>query len=73
MIRNKRAYAKKTTKCPICGNLMELDDIDYNFDGNQDEVYCCFDCNTTAFVKVRYSKVVKTEYTDADGNEIKGD
>lgn len=72
MIRDKRAYGRKTTKCPFCGKLMELDDIDYNFDGNQNEYYACFDCYTSALVKVRYSRIVKTEYTDEYGNEIRG-
>lgn len=67
---NKKAYGRKTTICPICGKVMELDDIDYNFKGNQDEVYCCYDCNTTAYVKVRYSKVTKTEYVDEDGKTL---
>lgn len=70
MIKSKRAYGRKTAICPICDKSMELEDIDYNFDGNQDEYYACFDCSISAFVKVRYSRVIKTEFIDEDGNEI---
>lgn len=61
-------YSKiKIPHCPICGKEMYLDDIDYNFDGNQDNYFVCnYDCPTSAFQKVRYGKVV---YERLDGLE----
>ena len=32
-------------KCPICGNILETDDIDYNFEGNQNESSTCNHCH----------------------------
>ena len=61
------------TKCPICGKPMELDGVDYNCTGNQDEYYACEECDTFALAKIRYGKIYKTEYTDQYGNEIKGE
>jgi ssDNA-binding Zn-finger/Zn-ribbon topoisomerase 1 len=64
-------YTKDKPICPICGQPMNLDDIDYNFDGNQDNYWVCNNenCNNgriyfnvSAFQKVRYGKVVKTEF-----------
>lgn len=60
----------KNIRCPKCKKLMYCDDIDTHFEGCQDEVLLCDDCSTTAFVKVRYSKVCKIEYRDEDANEI---
>lgn len=54
-------------KCPICGGPMEHDDTDFRFDGFQDEYYICEKCSVGAFVKVRYGKVCKTEFTDEQG------
>lgn len=49
--------------CPKCDKEMEIDDIDYNFDGCQDEYWKCNDtCQCMAIVKVRYGKVCKVEY-----------
>lgn len=65
------SYARKV-RCPICRKEMTLDDIDYNFKGNQDEYFICENCMTSAFVKVRYEKVCKTEFTNSDGETIMG-
>lgn len=67
------SYAKNIY-CPVCKEKMILDDIDYNFKGNQDEYFICEtdNCMTSAFVKVRYGKVCKTEFTNSDGKTIKG-
>ena len=52
--------------CPDCGGQMEIDDIDYRFKGCQDEYWICEKCRATAFVKVRYGKVCKTEFTERE-------
>ncbi|MBQ7977928.1 MAG: hypothetical protein IJ301_05025 [Clostridia bacterium] len=65
-------YLDERPKCPKCGKAMELDDIDYNFKGNQDEYWICDDkCCMSAFVKVRYGKPLGISYTDEDGNQVK--
>jgi len=62
----RKTYGKEI-KCPICGKEMEIDDIDYRFDGCQDEYWKCETCGeASAFVKVRYGKVCKTEYNEHD-------
>ena len=48
-------------KCPICEEEMELDDVDYNFEGNQDNYFICKNDNTSSFQKVRYGKVIFEE------------
>ena len=56
-------------KCKKCGNLLFIDDIDYNFEGCQDELLICDKCNLTYFVKVRYGKICKVRYEKNDGFE----
>ncbi len=66
-------YYKKFAKgilCPICKKPIELDDIDYRFDGCQDEYWGCPDCSTSAFIRVRYSKIVASEIKDTNGIDI---
>lgn len=46
-------------KCRQCGNLLLNDDIDYNFDGCQDEWDICNECNLLYFVKVRFGRICK--------------
>lgn len=50
MIRN---YLKT---CPKCNNILEVDDIDYDFDGKQDELLICNKCKKYIMVKVRFGK-----------------
>ena len=45
--------------CPKCSNILQVDDIDYQFKGCQDEVSYCSVCDLWYFVKVRYNKIVK--------------
>ena len=65
------AYGRKIVKCPVCGKLMELDDIDFNFNGNQDEYYYCWDCYTSAFVQVRASQVAYVKFKDESGYKLR--
>ena len=51
-------------KCPICGKEMKSYDIDYNFDGNQDEYYDCENCHHSFEYHIRYHKVWKYEVWD---------
>lgn len=67
--KHKKTYAQPI--CPNCKNGMRLDDIDYNFDGCQDEYWLCNDCEITAYVKVRYANVVVIEYFNTWGEVIK--
>lgn len=53
-------------KCKFCNHEMRLDDIDYNFKGNQDNYYHCDNCNGSAFEKIRYNKQVYLEYTESE-------
>lgn len=55
----------KGMKCYYCGKEMELDDIDYNFKGNQDDYLIC-DCGVSCIVKVRYGKVCKKKWVKED-------
>ena len=54
--------------CPRCGADMYVDDVDYNFDGCQDNYYICPACQLGAFEKVRYKKPCKIKYSDEEGN-----
>lgn len=49
-------------KCKYCGTLMNLDDVDYSFEGNEDRYYVCPKCNALLLVKVRYKKIQKKIY-----------
>lgn len=48
-------YTSKVT-CEFCQSEMELDDIDENFKGNQDNYYLCPCCQSSAVEKIRYGK-----------------
>lgn len=45
--------------CPYCGNLLEVEDIDFNFKGNQDEYLYCFECDRYFLAKIRYNKLYR--------------
>lgn len=40
---------------------MTLDDVDFNFKGNQDNYWIC-DCGGSAFEKIRYGKRISIKY-----------
>lgn len=48
-------------KCPKCGNSLHCDDIDYNFEGCQDEYLECQVCHISFYVKVRFGHVHSVE------------
>ena len=53
-------------KCPKCyGNLI-IDDIDFNFKGNENDYCICEKCNSSIFIKIRYGKVCKVEIIDKE-------
>ena len=57
------------TKCPACkGNLVE-EDIDYNFDGCQDEMSYCENCKIYFYFRIRYHKVCKRYTYSKEGEE----
>lgn len=59
----RETYLKEKLICKTCGKEMILNDIDYSFKGCQDEYWLCEKCFVGAFVKVRYGKVCKIEYS----------
>lgn len=61
----KNNYQKK---CPKCDTELYVDDIDYNFKGNQDEYLICPKCYAFVFAKVRYNKVCKIEFEEMDAD-----
>lgn len=66
----KNFYGKGVV-CPICWNEMVLDDVDYNFEGNQNEYWICNKCDSSGYVKVRYGKPISKELMDKDGKSIR--
>lgn len=48
--------------CKYCGSEMKLDDVDYNFKGNQDNYWICDNCGTGCFEKIRYGKSCYKEF-----------
>lgn len=53
-------------KCPHCGKEMKLDDIDFNFKGNQNEYWTCPHCHFSAIAKIRYGRYISTSFFPAD-------
>lgn len=56
--------------CKKCGSLMDIDDVDFRFEGNYDRYYICSNmhCRNAGFDKVRYNKVIYEEqYNEIDG------
>ena len=52
-----------------CGKEMILDDINYNFKGNQDEYWMC-ECGCSSVIKIRYGKPYKVDVYDENGDEV---
>lgn len=54
---------KNILECKNCNKPMRLDDVDFNFKGNQDNYYVCDFCNLCGAVeKIRYGKSIKIEW-----------
>ena len=62
----RSVYGMEGLKCRRCGERADLDDIDYNFRGCQDEVWVCDRCRVMLHVKVRYGKVISVRETETD-------
>ena len=56
-------------KCKFCNCEMRLDDVDYNFSGNQDNYYTCDNCGASAFEKIRYHKSIYIDFIEGEKNE----
>lgn len=55
----QHSYLKnKYPTCKKCNSYMYLDDVDYSFQGCQDEFWFCPKCSSLMTVKVRYNKVI---------------
>ena len=48
--------------CEFCGSEMVLDDVDFNFKGNQDNYWICENCDASAIEKIRYGRSVDVEF-----------
>ena len=59
-----RSYMKQKPICRDCNQEMVIDDIDYNFEGCQDEYWYCKKCGDALFIKIRYGKPCKSQYTE---------
>lgn len=46
-------------KCPLCGEKLEIDDIDYRFEGNEDIYALCPKCHHTFEFYIRFHKIWK--------------
>lgn len=55
--------------CPKCKKEMELDDIDFDFPGKQNNYWLCNKCHSSAFDKIRYGKLWKREFTEPGPDE----
>lgn len=62
----RQTYLKEKPICNKCKKPMILDDVDYSFDGCQDEYWLCEKCYDSVFVKVRYRKACKITYTSGE-------
>lgn len=58
-----KRYINNSLKCKFCENIMQIDDTDYSFDGNQNNYYLCEKCHSSAFEKIRYGKSINIEWT----------
>lgn len=58
MIKNKI----HSEKCPNCKINFLIDDVDFNFKGNENDYCYCEKCGLNALIKVRFGKVWKIEY-----------
>lgn len=52
---------KNERECPICHHDLEIEDVNYRFYGNQDELYVCSCCSYALEVKVRFGRIWKKE------------
>ena len=55
--------------CKYCGKEMRLDDVDYNFKGNQDNYWLCDNCHASAVEKIRYGKSIRVDFQKEDDIE----
>lgn len=53
-------------KCPKCLYNVLIDDIDYNFKGNEDDYCYCDNCNVNFFIKVRYGSIISVSISRED-------
>lgn len=52
--------------CKYCGFRMILDDVDFNFPGNQDNYWLCLCCHVSVIEKIRFGKTFEIKYFRGD-------
>ena len=63
---NRSFVSGRKVVCPNCGAEMFLDDIDYNFHGNQDEYWICDECFSSVIIEIQYGKERKRYFVKGD-------
>ena len=63
-------YTQIIPKCFNCDHEMILDDIDFKFEGNQDNYFICTKCNSEIIQNVRFGKINRNIYIDEEGKII---
>lgn len=58
---NKHSY-----KCPKCNDNVIVEDVDYNFKGNEDDYCYCDNCKVNFLIKIRFSKIYNVEIFKED-------
>ena len=57
--------------CPRCQTKLVVDDIDFNFKGNQDESLICPNCLIYIYSKIRYGKICKVRIEEPNDEDEK--
>ena len=55
--------------CPICGQPLTYDDVDFNFEGNQNEYSDCEHCHKSFIFYIRYGSLWKYDVWEEEFNE----
>ena len=58
-------------KCPLCNGELDVYDIDFRFDGNEDRYAECLECGTNFTFYYRYYHLWKYDYCDPKTQEAK--
>lgn len=53
-------------KCKKCNCEMLLDDVDFNFEGNQDNYWLCEKCEIGCIEKIRFGRSIKVIWDEEE-------